>query len=172
MNKLPDAEFDIRRVQSAPWDDTDEEGHINPRRGVAIRAGDTWIPGEKGYIDTLELPFWMDVLEKLRYLHEGETTAVVLFPDGQAFEFERVDDDRISVMNHLFEQSIDDESKLLGIEERGTSSLTSLSIVTLQEVARIIDYARNAELTKSEANMIHRLEDYAQKLDWVASSSD
>ncbi|WP_410767407.1 hypothetical protein [Haloferax sp. DFSO60] len=167
MNNGGEAEFDIRHFEPTPWDADQEGERYDPRCGVAIRAGGVWIPGEDIYTEAPEVSFWIEQLLVLKNLIEGSDKEEILLGGGRAISFEKINSDKVRVMNHYSEESIEDESERLGIEKTGVCSIIALSKSALEWVQRIIDHVRNNEPTRWHLSQLHLLENRAQKLDWL-----
>ncbi|WP_396610568.1 hypothetical protein ACH9L7_09985 [Haloferax sp. S1W] len=159
-------EFDFKDNTGSPWHPEHKGDDYDPRCGVSIRIDDSWIPGEGSYFETWEVSFLNEVLNVLSRLESGESQVKWFINRPSLLLFEKVGDDQVRVTNYYREDSIEDESKLLGIEHSGTCSFDELRDMTLQRVQTIIPHFRNADLSRADANLFHVLERNVQEGNW------
>ncbi|WP_410767406.1 hypothetical protein [Haloferax sp. DFSO60] len=158
--------FDFKNNEGTPWHPVHKGDDYDPYCGVSIRVGDSWIPGEGSYFETWEVSFLNELLDVLNRLHAGENRVKWFINRPSLLLFEATGEGCVRVTNYYREDSIEDESKRLGIEQSGTCSLTELRDVTLQRVRKIIPHFRNADLSRSDANLLDVLEQNVRESNW------
>ncbi|MFC7205372.1 hypothetical protein ACFQJC_17820 [Haloferax namakaokahaiae] len=176
MTEPDEVEFDFRHNGGSPWHPEERGDDFDPKCGVALRIGETWIPGQNPsgdvayFFDESEVSFLKRTLGVLKRLYAGET-AITMHAGNQGFlHFEAVGDDHVRVSNHYSEEAIDDESERLGIENTGTCSLDTLAAATLDRVRVILPYGREAFLTNGRAHQFRMLEENFQQVEWEAET--